>query len=314
MVGESVTIEGADLAPASPTRNLEAALWMIGSGVVFTAFLTLSKLQSATYDPGFLAFWRAAVGMILMVPIIINQGWLVMRIYQPWLILLRSLFGTLGFVFGFYAVSDAIGLPLSEFNAISFSRGLFITLLAVFLLKEKVGPHRWIATLVGFVGVIVMTQPQTGLSVGTLLALGAAFSLAGAITLVKSLSRLHRPMTLLIWANLLSTLLMLPLAILNWPEGGIGLSGCLWIGLMGLCGVVGQYMYIRAMSMGDASFLSPMDYLRLPFAATADWFIFHLLPGFWTWIGTGIIIGATLYITLREQAQRKKRAPETDAL
>ena len=283
---------------------------MTASGAVFTVFLTLTKVQSAHFDPGFLAFFRSFIALALTVPVILQQGLSVLRVYQPGMVLLRSLFGTMGFVFGFYAVSVRFGLPLSEYNAISFSRAMFVTVLAAFLLREQVGWHRWGATLAGFAGVLIMTQPQAGLSIGTLLALAAAFSTAGAITLVKILSRRHRPVTLLIWANLLSSCLMLPLALWKMPATMPSLQDWGLISLMGACGAAGQYFYIRGMAIGDASFLSPIDYLRLPMAATVDWFLFHALPGTWTWAGTAIIIGATAYITLREQRLRR-RAKQT---
>lgn len=279
---------------------------MTASGLVFTVFLTLSKVQSAEYDPGFLAFFRSFIALILTLPVIVQQGWGIMRIQQPGMVLLRSLFGTMGFIFGFYAVSARFGLPLSEFNAISFSRAMFITVLAAVLLKETVGWHRWGATLAGFIGVLIMTQPQAGVSLGTLLALAAAFCMAGAITLVKLLSRRHRPVTLLIWANLLSSAMLLPLAIWKMPEVMPSWQDWALITLMGGCGVAGQYFYIRGMAIGDASFLSPIDYLRLPMAATVDWFLFKALPGPWTWAGTAIIIGATAYITLRERQVRRR--------
>jgi len=298
-----------DLEVGPAPRNIEGALWMLASGATFTVFLTLSKVQSATFDPGFLAFWRSGVALIVVIPVILQQGWSVMKIHQPGLILLRSLFGTLGFALGFYAVSDAVGLPLSEFNAISFSRAMFVTFLAAFILKERVGVHRWGATIAGCVGVMIMMQPQLGISLGMVLAVSAAFCLAGAITLVKSLTRLHRPVTLLIWANLLSSILLLPLAILTWPDVAPSVIDWSWIGLMGVCGVTGQYFYIRGMSVGDASFLSPIDYMRLPMAALVDWGLFHMRPGFWTGVGTAIIIGATLYITIREQRLRRLSAP-----
>ena len=95
---------------------------MAASGAVFTVFVTLSKVQSSHFDPGFLAFWRAFIALAITVPVILQQGLSILRIRQPGLILVRSMFGTLGFMFGFYAVSAQYGLPLSEFNAISFSR------------------------------------------------------------------------------------------------------------------------------------------------------------------------------------------------
>ena len=292
--------------PPETPRNIEGAIWMVGSGVAFTLFLTLSKVQSSQFDPGFLAFWRSAVAMLVTVPIFFRQGLSVLKLHQPGLVLLRSVFGTVGFILGFYAISDTVGLPLSEFNAISFSRAMFITILAALLLQEKVGIHRWGATFAGFAGVLIMMQPQMGLSLGMSLALLAAFCMAGTITLVKTLTRRHRPVTLLIWANLLSSVFLLPLAIWKWPEVMPSLYDWGLIGLMGLSGVSGQYCYIRAMNVGDVSFLSPMDYLRLPMAATIDWLLFNILPGLWTWVGTIMIIIATLYIAIREQRLRRK--------
>jgi len=256
-----------------------------------------------------LAFWRAFIALIATLPIILMHGRKVLVLRRPGLILLRSMFGTMGFIFAFYAVSDQFGLPLSEFNAISFSRALFITVLAAVLLNEKVGIHRWGATLAGFVGVVIMTQPQGGLSTGTILALMAAVCMAGAITLVKTLSRDHRPVTLLVWANLLSSVMLLPLAIWKWPEVAPSLEQWGFIGLMGLSGLCGQYFYIRGMSMGDASFLSPFDYFRLPLAGLVDWLLWQVLPGPWVWVGTGMIISATLYIALRERRLNLARMP-----
>lgn len=279
---------------------------MVASGAVFTAFLTLSKLQSSHFDPGFLAFWRAFIALVITFPVLLRNGLSILRVHQPGFVLLRSLFGTMGFILSFYAVSAQFGLPLSAFNAISFSRALFITVIAFLILKEPVGWHRWGATLAGFVGVLIMTQPQSGISLGTLLALGAAFCMAGAITLVKVLSRRHKPVTLLIWANLLSSCMLLPLAIWKWPAEAPSLHDWGLIALMGGCGVAGQYCYIRGMAIGDASFLSPIDYLRLPMAATVDWLMFHVLPGHWTWVGTAIIVTATAYITIREQRLRRR--------
>ena len=120
---------------------------MVASGAVFTAFLTLSKLQSSHFDPGFLAFWRAFIALVITFPVLLRNGLSILRVHQPGFVLLRSLFGTMGFILSFYAVSAQFGLPLSAFNAISFSRALFITVIAFLILKEPVGWHRWGATL-----------------------------------------------------------------------------------------------------------------------------------------------------------------------
>jgi drug/metabolite transporter (DMT)-like permease len=150
-------------------------------------------------------------------------------------------------------------------------------------------------------GVVLFWLPQTAgppLDIGSVLALASALFFAAGITLVKFLSATHSPIQLVVWANLLSSVIFLPGLIFYWSPP----SPMAWamIITMSLTGLAAQYCYITAMSMGDASFLSPMDYLRLPMAALADYVLFQLLPGRYVWIGAAIIVAATLYITLRE--------------
>ena len=292
--------------------NVRGAFWMIASAFAFTVYLILAKQLSGQHDPGFLAFWRAAIALLITAPLFLRDGFGILKTDNFRLIGLRSLLGTLGFIFSLYAISDQFGLPLSQFNALSFSRPLFISILAFFLLRETVGLYRWGAIVAGFIGVLVMIWPGlTGaepMNFGSVLALLSAFSFAGAIILVKKLTATHKPMTLLIWANLLSAILLLPFAI--WKASMPGPEDAALILAMALAGLAGQYCYITAMSMGDASFLSSMDYLRLPIAALADWLIFKLLPGLSVWLGAGIIIAATLFITIREARLGRKRGPK----
>ena len=302
--------------PVTNPRNLTGALWLILSGLAFTIFLILAKQLSSSQSPAVLAFWRSFVGLLVVLPIIFQRGWGVVRITRPKLVILRSLVGTVAFLFSMYAISDAFALPLSQFNAISFSRALFVTLLAAWLLGETVGRWRWGALIVGFFGVLVMVVPdlilpwyESGegaeglvIDAGTLFALLSALGFAGAIVMVKSLTATHSPMTLLIWANFLSTLLLAPFLFVQF-SAPVGVEW-FWLIAMSLVGVLGQYCYITAMSVGDASFLAPVDYLRLPMAALADFLIFKMLPGHPVWIGTGIIISATLFITYREHKKR----------
>ena len=293
-----------------PSSQLEAAGWMIASGALFTAHVALGKLLSADFNPGLLAFYRSALALVWTAPFILRAPLRRFKTDRPGMILLRSVFGTIGFLLSFYAISAEIGIPLSQFNAISFSRSLFIVVLAAVLLKEIVGPRRWIATGIGFVGVMVMMRPDTGVDLGSLLALGSALCFAGAIILVKTLSSNHSPLTLLTYANALSAIFTLPFAIAywkapsNWADAGL-------IAGMALAGVAAQSCYITGMSKGDASFLSTIDYLRLPMTALADWLIFQEFPGPVVWLGAGIIVASTLYITVREATRKPQTSAQT---
>jgi drug/metabolite transporter (DMT)-like permease len=295
--------------------NLQGALWMILSGAGYTLHLALAKEITADIHPVFLAFWRSFLAFLFAAPLI---WFLHVRIHTARFgaLVTRSLIGSAGFVFGLIAIWPKFGLPLAEFNALSFTRPLFVTLLAMFLLHEKVGVHRSTAVVVGFIGVLVMTLlpaliGQDGgahFNAGSVFAILSSLCFAFTIVLVKSLTGVHQPLALLIWANLLSSIFILPAALAVWTAP----SSAEWVLIAGMAffGVVAQFCFIKGMSVGDASFLSPMDYLRLPMGATADWFMIRALPGIFVWAGAGIIVVSTLYITWREHVLNRVKPPQ----
>lgn len=307
-----------DVNKAKLSGNLQGALLMVLSGVGFTFYLLLNKLLSADVHPVFLAFWRAFLGMWMAIPFVAWIGFSKMRTKRPGLLILRSLCGTLGFTLAIVAVSDFFALTLAQFNAISFTRPLFVTLLAALALREFVGPHRWAALIVGFVGVLIMVMPglfvfwqpgaldMSGFDQGTLVALISSFSLAAAIVMVKFLSAELPAMVLLLYANLLSSLLLAPFLYVFWHE--VSLQDWGLILAMSLFGFGSQFCFIYAMSIGDASFLSPIDYLRLPMSAVADFWVFRLIPGIGVWIGAAIIVVSTFYIGWRERRSAKSKS------
>ena len=255
--------------------------------------------------------------MMMALPFVAMIGFAKMKTKRPGLLILRSLFGTLGFTLAIIAVSDIFTLTLAEFNAISFTRPLFVTLLAAIALREFVGPHRWAALIIGFLGVLVMVMPgiflfwqpgaieMTGLDLGSLVALISAFSLAAAIVMVKFLSAELPAMVLLLYANLFSSILLAPFLFVFWHS--VSLQDWGLILAMSAFGFASQFCFIYAMSIGDASFLSPIDYLRLPMSAAADFWVFRLIPGASVWVGAAIIVVSTFYIGWRERRNAKQK-------
>jgi drug/metabolite transporter (DMT)-like permease len=307
-----------DINKKQLSGNLKGAALMVLSGVGFTVYLLLNKLLSSDVHPVFLAFWRAFLGMWMAIPFVAMIGFSKMKTRRPGLLIVRSLCGTLGFTLAIVAVSDFFTLTLAQFNAISFTRPLFVTLLAALVLREYVGLHRWGALAAGFFGVIVMVMPgvflfwQPGafdgaqLDTGSLVALVSAFSLAAAIVLVKFLSAELPSMVLLLYANLLSSVLLAPFVFVFWDQ--VSLQDWGLIAAMSAFGFVSQFCFIYAMSIGDASFLSPIDYLRLPMSAVADFWVFRLIPGFSVWVGAAIIVISTLYIGWRERVRGVRKS------
>lgn len=277
--------------------NARGALWMLLSAVTFTAMTLLIKLLGQDYPATLQTFYRQAFGLAVMLPIILRDPPGAFRTTRPGILLFRALAGTIGMILSFYAYQM---MPLADANALSFTRTLWLVPLAAFVLKERVGPRRITATLVGFLGAMLMLQPasQGSMGVPALAALVAAFLVALTVAGMKFMTRDHTTTTLMTWSAVLGFVLSIPPALFvwRWPT----LRDLLLLGAMGVLGTITQACYIKGMAEGDAAVMAPVDYTRLVFAILFGYVWFHDVPNLLTMIGAGIIIVSTLYITVRE--------------
>ena len=295
----------AQAKPSALTPNLIGAGWMLGSAVCFTAMTTLIKYLGAGYSPALQTFYRQLAGVIILLPLIARDWRRAFYATRPGILLFRSAAGIAATILSFYAYQ---ALPLADANALSFTRALWLTLLAFFTLGEKLGVLRIGATLAGFAGVLVMLAPggHAGLSFGLaqLAALTASFLFALTITGMKVVTRDHSPFTVLVWAVFLGLAFSLPPALFSWrwPHP----IDLMLLGTMGVLGVGAQACYIRGMQVGDAAAMAPIDYTRLVFAVGTGFILFHEVPGLRTIAGAAIVIAATLLITWREHHLARK--------
>jgi drug/metabolite transporter (DMT)-like permease len=196
-------------------------------------------------------------------------------------------------------------IELTDFTALSFTKPLFATVLAVIILHEVVRWRRWSATIIGFVGVLIMMRPGTGtFHPAGFFALGEAFSIAFLVTLVKRLPARETTLGMLFYFGAIATVLSLPAAIYVWrwptPEEW-------WLLLIiGALGAAAQSFWIRAFRCGDASLVAAFDYLRLPLAAGGGMIWFAEVPSIWTLVGAVVIVTSTVYIARREASLRAK--------
>ncbi|MDP1735865.1 MAG: DMT family transporter [Caulobacter sp.] len=301
-----------ELPPVAPLAerptlapNVRGALWMLGSALAFTVMTTLIKFLGDDYPAALQTFYRQAAGLLVLAPMILRDWRGAFHATRPGILLFRSAAGTVGMILSFYAFQV---LPLAEANALSFTRTLWLVPLAMFVLREKTGPLRIGASLVGFVGVLVMLQPGApghGFGWGQAAALGAAALFAMTITGMKVMTRDHSPFTLLVWSAVLGLIFSLPPALFvwRWPEP----LDLLLLAAMGVMGTVTQGCYIKGMQIGDAGAMAPIDYSRLVFTAVVGFVLFQEVPTWATIIGAAIVVASTLFITLREQ-QLSRRA------
>lgn len=284
------------------SNNLRGSLWMLASALTFTAMASLIKYLGDDYSPALQTFYRQAAGLAVLTPIILRDPVAAFRTTRPGLLLFRALAATAAMVFGFYAYQE---MPLAEANALSFTRTLWLAPLAIFVLRETIGPWRLGATLVGFVGVLVMLQPSPDKIIGlpAAAALASAALLSITVTGMKIMTRDHSITVLTVWSAALGLLLAAPLALLQWRWPGP--LDFILLSAMGVLGLMTQVCYIKGMSLGDAAAMAPIDYTRLIFALALGFVLFGEIPNPTTMLGALIVIAATLFITLRELRQAK---------
>ena len=282
--------------------NMRGAIFV----VLGTAFFVLTdiavKFAGDRIHPAQMAIFRYGLGFVLLMPLFIRTGPERLRSKRLKLHFFRAIVASLGQAGIFYAV---IHLPLADATAMNFTRPLFLTVLAIFVLKEIVGLHRWSATLVGFAGVIVMMRPFGGeIDIAWFVALFTAFLFASGLIIIRVLARDDPPGTILFWYHIFGALIFAGPAAYVWvnPTPTEWLLLC----LIATFTAIGMNFFVRGFSVGESSLMGTMEYIRLVFAVVAGYVIFTEIPDIWTGVGATIIVGATLYIA-RYEARRETR-------
>jgi drug/metabolite transporter (DMT)-like permease len=283
--------------------NLRGALWMAFAAFVFAGMNALIKSVGHDLHGFEIAFFRSLFGFVALVPMIAaSGGWAIFRTRNLKMHGLRALFGGITMLCFFYAMTR---LPLANATALSFSQPLFMLALAPVLLQERVGWHRALAAAVGFCGVAIAAGPGTaGFTVASFAAVAGAVSMAFAMVCVKKLSVTDRPLAILAYFSASTVFTTLPPTLTVWKTPDT--TQLLWLALIGGLGSLGQYLYVRAYRVGEASVVAPFNFLQLPFAATWGFAAFAEAPGVATLAGGGLIVASVVYIMRREATVHRR--------
>ena len=222
----------------------------------------------------------------------------------------RSLAGTASMFCWFTALTL---IPLADFTAISFTAPMFLTVLAMVILRERIHVYRWAALAIGFVGVVITIGPHLsfgGSSVGVLVAFGAASCSALAMVALRSMSGSggEHPLAITFYFSLTTVLCSAVTAVAGWPMPTAQQWALIVVG--GLLGVFGQLLMTISYRYAEASTLAPLDYTNLLFAVTIGYYLFAEVPHWSMWIGAPLVILAGLIILWREY-QRYAAVPAT---
>jgi drug/metabolite transporter (DMT)-like permease len=213
---------------------------------------------------------------------------------------IRSLSGTASMFCWFTALTL---IPLADFTAISFTAPMFLTVLAMVILGERIHAYRWTALGIGFVGVLIMVGPHLtlgGSTLGVLAAFGAAVFSALAMVALRSMSGSggEHPLAITFYFSLTTVVCSAVTVVAGWPMP----TPEQWelIVLAAMLGVFGQLLMTMSYRYSEASTLAPLDYTNLLLAVALGYYIFGEVPHWTIWVGAPLVIAAGLIILWRE--------------
>ena len=292
---------------ARPVGNARAILTMLAAVGLFSLMDSGLKLLSARYPPFEVATFRGAASFPWVLAwALATVGWRPLLRIRWSLHVLRAALSVTMIACFVYALKR---LPLSNAYTIFFIAPILITALSVPFLGEQVGPRRWIAIAIGFIGVVIALRPSaegvTGMA--GLAVLFAALCYAVSAITTRILARTDSTQMMMVWLMLLMTLGAFVIAAPAWAA--VARADWLLIAGVGITGALGQYAITEAFIRGEASLLAPLEYTALAWGVGLDLALWGVLPDKITWIGAAIIVASGLYLLRRERVHVEAEHP-----
>ncbi|CAN7162140.1 DMT family transporter [Mesorhizobium sp. LjRoot246] len=222
------------------------------------------------------------------------------RAKRPWAVQARAWAGIASGVLSVYAFTT---IPLAEVYALIFLAPLCVTILSTLILKEKVGPWRWLAVVAGFAGVMLVVRPGfRELSLGHLAAFGVAFLAATSVILMRSLAKQEKRTTMLgvlVGYGLLFNGVGAAATSFTVPDG----KQLMWLAMAGAFTAAGQFLQLLAMKYAPANRVAPTHYSQIVWAVILGALFFQEYPDGLSLIGLAVVGGAGLLTMVREEAR-----------
>jgi len=258
---------------------------------------------SEAYPLGQVLFFRGFFGVILYFIIMprdrIKNFYLTKR---PGLHFLRCMSGLIALVAIFIALRN---LPLATVVSISFAAPIFTTIFSIFLLSEKVGMFRWIAVLVGFIGIIIITEPGfSSFNIYFIYPIIFCLGLSYVAIAIRQLSTTEPVWLISLYFSIAITLASLVTLPYGWVIPNFG--DLILLMLIGVFGGVANLWLGQSYKLAEVSLVSPLKYLALVFAIAFGYFIWGEIPSFKTLLGAALVIISSIIIFRREIYLKKQ--------
>lgn len=282
---------------------LRAILAVIASVACFSVLNAMSKVLGQLYPVIEVIWARYAFAFILMLVLFLPRAGLnLFRFHNVGSQVVR---GLLLFFSSFLYFHGLVWLPLATAASISLTSPLIVTALSARFLNEPVGPRRWAAVCVGFVGALIVVRPgQAQFDWHALLIVGSTLCSAFYQLYSRRYGPTERADASATMATIVGTVAAAPFLPFEWVTPTAGWHWAMMAG-MGVMAGVGHYFVTIAYSQAPAAVVAPFNYLQLVGAALLGYLLFGDLPDFWSWVGAGVIVCSGLYIGHRERIRHR---------
>lgn len=291
---------------SSQQNNVRGAVLLAIAALIYTIEVVLVRYIGDGATSGQIVMFRAAAQLVIaFIWVMSAGGFALLRTDRIGLHIARGLVSLFCWLF-YYLSFQHLGLALA--TVLTFSTSLFVVAVAGPILKESVGRTRMGATIVGFVGVLLVSGLGTiGFNPTVLLGLIAAAGGAGTVIVNRLLVRSENTISIMFYIGLVTFLGTLPVAAWDWQpmDRPIVLLGV----ATGALGAVGMWFTIEAYRVGEVSALASIPYLRLVFTLIVGYLLFAEIPAWTTLAGAAVIVASAIYVTRAERKRTGLAAP-----
>jgi drug/metabolite transporter (DMT)-like permease len=293
----------AHAAPARADRPFRGIAMILASTVFLGVSDAIAKYLSATLPSIEIAWIRFLVFGMIMVPAMLPGSPLyALQSERRGLQLMR---GVALLASSLFFISGLRFLPIAEASATGFVSPLFVTALSIFFLSERVGVRRWLATMVGLIGVLIILRPgSSAFHPAAFFPIVSALAWACTMIMTRMMSGKERAITTMAYSSIagvciLSALVPFVWVAPSWHDIVFGI-------LIGIASTAGQWIVVLAFRYADASVLAPFQYTQLLWVSILGFVIFGELPDIWTVTGAIFIVASGLYTAHRERIRRSQ--------
>ncbi|MFT4531331.1 DMT family transporter [Thalassolituus oleivorans] len=268
----------------------QGALFLLMGEALLAVMGGMIKYLSDTLSTEQIVFFRNAAGLVILAPLVLQQGRKLLHTQVWHWHLMRGLVGVSAMYCYFWALGH---MPLTEAFLVKLSSPFFMPLIGLLWLGERAGRHSLLAVAVGFAGVACILRPDdSAFTFIALVALLGAFLAALAKVTIRRMSATESSQTIVFYFGLIAAIVSAPGAALNWQPVPNDMWG--WILLLGLVATVGQLLLTRAYRIAPTGKVGVYAYSAVLYGAVMGWYFWDELPLWTTWLGATLIVSAGL--------------------